>query len=302
MPAASLAIETDGLTRYYGTRRVVGGVSLAVPRGACFGLLGASGAGKTTLLRMVLGQVRPSSGSGWILGHDIVRERQAIRPLVGVAIDPPRAIGRLALRHSLELRAVASSHGDPARVDEVLELTALQTRAAVAVRSITRGERRRLAVAAALLRRPVVLFLDEPAWGLNTAEVAELLRVLDRLNAAGLTIVLTSRLLPEVEQICTHAAILHAGQLLAQGTLAELCAGDDSLLVTAEPLPIVAAVAAHLGYPSQPAGQGALRVAAAPEAAPRLIAALVSAGARVFAVTPQHRSLAQRFPELVEAR
>ncbi|NWF79316.1 MAG: ABC transporter ATP-binding protein [Chloroflexi bacterium] len=302
MPAASLAIETDGLTRYYGTRRVVGGVSLAVPRGACFGLLGASGAGKTTLLRMVLGQVRPSSGSGWILGHDIVRERQAIRPLVGVAIDPPRAIGRLALRHSLELRAVASSHSDPARVDEVLELTALQTRAAVAVRSVTRGERRRLAVAAALLRRPVVLFLDEPAWGLNTAEVAELLRVLDRLNAAGLTIVLTSRLLTVVEQICTHAAILHAGQLLAQGTLAELCAGDDSLLVTAEPLPIVAAVAAHLGYPSQPAGQGALRVAATPEAAPRLIAALVSAGARVFAVTPQHRSLAQRFPELVEAR
>lgn len=301
MPAASLAIETEGLTRYYGARRVVAGVSLVVPRGACFGLLGASGAGKTTLLRMLLGQVRPSSGSGWILGHDIVRERQAIRPLVGVAIDPPRAIGRLSLRQSLELRAIASSHGDPARVDEVLALTGLQQRAALAVRSVAYGERRRLAVAAALLGRPALLFLDEPAWGLNTVEIAELRRVLGSLSAAGLTIVLTSRLLPEVEQICTHAAILHAGQLLAQGPLAELCADDDSLLVAAEPLPIVAAVAAQLGYPTVPAGQGALRVAAAPEAAPRLIAALVSAGARVFAVTPQHRSLAQRFPELVEA-
>ncbi len=302
MPAASLAIETDGLTRYYGTRRVIAGVNLAVPLGACFGLLGASGTGKTTLLRLLLGQVRPSSGSGWILGHDIVRERQAIRPLVGVAIDPPRAIGRLSLRHGLELRAVASSHGDPARVDEVLALTSLQTRAALAVRSVSRGERRRLAVAAALLGRPQVLFLDEPIRGLNAADVVELQRVLERLSAAGLTIVLTSRLLPEVERICTHAAILHAGQLLAQGPLAELCAGDDSLLVAAEPLPIVTAVAAQLGYPTQPAGPGALRVAAAPEAAPRLIAALVSAGARVFAVTPQHRSLAQRFPELVEAR
>lgn len=302
MPAASLAIETEGLTRYYGTHRVVAGVSLAVPPGACFGLLGATGAGKTTLLRMLLGQVRPSSGSGWILGYDIVRERQAIRPLVAIAVDPPRAIGGLSLRQSLKLRAVASSYGDPARVDEALAMTGLHPRATLAVRSVAYGERRRLAVAAALLERPALLFLDEPTRGLTAGDVVELQRVLARLSAAGLTVVLTSRLLPEVERICTHAAILHEGQLLAQGPLAELCAGDDSLLVAAEPLPIVVAVAAHLGYPTVPAGPGALRVAAAPEAAPRLIAALVSAGARVFAVMPQHRSLAQRFPELVEAR
>ncbi len=298
MPATSLAIETNRLTRYDGTRRSVAGVSLAVPSRALLGLLGPPGAGKSTLIRLLAGRARPSSGSGAIFGHDLRRERGAIRALTGVVAAAPPLAGGLSLRANLRLLAMLNGQSAWAPVDATLRRVDLEARAAVRAGEASDAERRRLAVAAALLHQPRLIFLDEPTVDLDPAGVADLHRVLRRLHGEGLTLVLASERVEEVERLCTHVALLREGHLVAHGPIEALLRGEDALLITAEPLPIVAAVAAHFGYDAIPAGQGALRVAAGPEAAPGLIAALVSAGARVFEVTAERRGLAGCLQEL----
>ncbi len=300
MPATPLAIETARLTRYEGTQRSVAGVSLVVPQGVLLGLLGPPGAGKSTLIKLLAGRLRPSSGAGAVLGHDLWRERPAIRARTGVVDAVPPLVGGLSLRANLRLLATFRRHGWAASVDVVLRQVDLAQRADVLAREASCADRWRLAVAAALLHQPRLLFLDEPTLDLDPAGAAAVRQVLRRLHAEGLTVVLASQQVQEVEQLCTHVALLRAGHLLTYGPIETLLAGEDSLLITAEPLPIVAAVAARFGYDATPAGHGVLRIAATPEAAPGLVAALVSAGARVFEVTPQRRSLAQRLPELAE--
>ncbi len=300
MPATSLAIEANRLTRYDGTRRSVADVSLAVPPGVLLGLLGPPGAGKSTLIRLLAGRLRPTSGSGAVLGHDLRRERRAVRALTGVVAAVPPLAGGLSLRANLRLLAMLGGRGACAPVDAALRRVDLEARAAMLARDASNAERWRLAVAAALLHQPRLLFLDEPTVELDPAGVVALHQALRRLHEEGLTVVLASRRVEEVERLCTHAALLHAGHLVDYGPIEALLRGEDALLITAEPLPIVAAVAAHFGYAAVPAGRGALRVAASPEAAPGLIAALVSAGARVFEVTAERRGLAQRLPELEE--
>lgn len=298
MPATSLAIETNRLTRYDGTRRSVAGVSLAVPSGALLGLLGPPGAGKSTLIRLLAGRLRPSSGSGAIFGHDLRRERGAIRALTGVVAAAPPLAGGLSLRANLRLLAMLNGQGAWAPVDATLRRVGLAARTAVLAGEASEAERRRLAIAAALLGQPRLLLLDEPTVDLDPAGVADVHRVLRGLHREGLTLALASKRVEEVERLCTHVALLREGHLLAHGPIEALLRGEDALLITAEPLPIVAAVAAHFGYDAVPAGHGALRVAASPEAAPGLIGALVSAGARVFEVTPERRGLGQHLPEL----
>ncbi|MGQ9927208.1 MAG: ABC transporter ATP-binding protein [Chloroflexaceae bacterium] len=298
MPVTLLAIEAHRLTRYDGTRHSLAGVSLAVPPGALLGLLGPPRAGKSTLMRLLAGRLPPSSGSGAVFGHDLRRERRAIRALTGVvAAIPPLASG-LSLRANLRLLAILSGQSACTPVDAALRRVDLEARAAVLARDASNAERWRLAMAAALLHQPRLLFLDEPTVELDSAGVLVLHQVLRRLREEGLTIVLASQRLEEVERLCTHVALLHAGHLVAYGPLDALLRGEDALLITAEPLPIVAAVAAHFGYNAVPMGRRAMRIAASPEAAPRLVAALVSAGARVFEVTAERRGLAQPLPAL----
>ncbi|MCS6881459.1 MAG: ABC transporter ATP-binding protein [Oscillochloridaceae bacterium] len=298
MPATSLAIETSRLTRYDGLRRSVASVSLAVPAGALLGLLGPPGAGKSTLIRLLAGRLCPASGRGAIFGHDLRRERRAVRALTSVVTAVPPLIGSLSLRANLRLLAVLRGQGAAAPVDMALRRVDLEARAGAPAREAANAERWRLAIAAALLHRPRLLFLDEPTVDLDPAGVAALHRVLRGLHGEGLTLALASQRVEEVERLCTHVALLREGHLLAYGPIEDFLRGEDALLITAEPLPIVAAVAAHFGYEALPAGRGALRVAAGPEAAPGLIAALVSAGARVFEVTAERRGLARCLPEL----
>jgi ABC-type multidrug transport system ATPase subunit len=298
VPAPPLAIETRELTKCYGARRAVDRLSLAVPRGSVFGLLGPAGAGKTTALRLLAGRLRPSSGGGSILGHDLLRERAAFLPRVAAVPARPAFYQLLSARDNL--RALA--RGNPARrarVDGLLALVGLGEQAELRLRACPPGARRRLALAAALLDAPDLLLLDEPTRGLAPAEAAAIHDLIRRLGAAGLTILLATTAPPEVAELCSGVGLLSHGRLLAQGPVESLFADRPTLLVEAEPLPILVVVAERMGLAPAPAGPRARRVEAPPELAPRLVSALVSAGASVYQVTPERRSLEQQLHELL---
>lgn len=297
--AAPLVIETFGLSRRFGVTRAVESLSLAVPAGSIFGLLGPAGAGKTTTLAMLRGRLRPSAGGGRVLGHDIVYERAALRRSVGAVDTAPAFYNLLSAGANLRLLARPRPVSD-SRVGELLQLAGLTVQAGRAVRSFSLGMRRRLALAAALLGRPALLLVDEPTTGLDPAEGALIGRLLVELHAAGHTIVIASRELAGMAQLCTDVAIMQSGRLLTAGPARTLLVDRAALLVEAEPLPLITAVAERMGLAVAPVGPRTVAVQATPEQAPRLVAALVHAGASVFGVTPQRQTLEERFLALAE--
>jgi ABC-type multidrug transport system ATPase subunit len=298
MDTPSLAIATFGLTKDYGTRRAVDNISLAIPPGGVFGFLGPNGAGKTTTIRMLLGLIRPSGGSGSILGHDIVGEQAKILPRVGAIVESPAFYPYMSGRDNLRVLARTAGHEDARRIGEVLELVDLASRAGDKVKTYSLGMKQRLAIAAALLNDPQVIFLDEPTNGLDPAGTVEIRELIRRLGADGRTIFLSSHLLHEVEQVANEVAIIDKGKLVTQGYVADMTRQGGSLLVEAEPLPIVRQVAERLGAASEARGERSTELRLAPERAPDLVAALVQAGVQVFQVTPQRSSLEQLFLSL----
>lgn len=298
MPHSTLAIETFDLSRHFGMRRAVHEINLAVPEGATFGFLGPNGAGKTTTIRMLLGLLRPTSGSGRILGHDIVRERAAILPQVGAIVEAPAFYPYLSGQDNLRVLMQTAGNLDRRRIDEVLALVDLSQRASERVKRYSLGMKQRLAIAAALLNHPRVLFLDEPTNGLDPAGTVEMRELIRRLARAGHTIFLTSHLLHEVEQVCTDVVIINKGRVVTQGRITDLVQGGATLLVRAEPLSILQAVAERLDAQPQVMGAQTATLSLAPERAPELVVALVNAGVSIYQITPQHSSLEQRFLEL----
>jgi ABC-type multidrug transport system ATPase subunit len=286
------------LTKDYGTRRAVDNISLAIPPGGVFGFLGPNGAGKTTTIRMLLGLIRPSGGSGSILGHDIVGEQAKILPRVGAIVESPAFYPYMSGRDNLRVLARTAGHEDARRIGEVLELVDLASRAGDKVKTYSLGMKQRLAIAAALLNDPQVIFLDEPTNGLDPAGTVEIRELIRRLGADGRTIFLSSHLLHEVEQVANEVAIIDKGKLVTQGYVADMTRQGGSLLVEAEPLPIVRQVAERLGAASEARGERSTELRLAPERAPDLVAALVQAGVQVFQVTPQRSSLEQLFLSL----
>lgn len=298
MPNQSLAIETFGLSKQFGARRAVDNISLAIPQGAVFGFLGPNGAGKTTTIRMLLGLIRPTSGGGRILGHDIAAEQAAILPHVGAIVESPAFYPYLSGRDNLRALARAGGYERAPRIAEVLDLVDLGERAGDKVKTYSLGMKQRLAIAAALLNNPKIIFLDEPTNGLDPAGTVEIRELIRRLGASGHTIFLSSHLLHEVEQVCAEVAIIDRGRLVTQGTVAELTQHSATLLVEADPLPIVRQVAERMGARAEERGPRSATIDLAPERAPELTAALVNAGAQVFQVTPQRSSLEQLFLQL----
>lgn len=303
MPVAndSPAIETFGLSRRFGAQVAVENLDLHVARGRIFGLLGPEGAGKTTTIRMLLGLLRPSAGGGRVLGLDIVREGAAIRGRVGTMLGTPAFYQYMSGHNNLRLLVGGIGRSGYARVVAALAAVGLDERGADRVRSYTPGMRRRLALAAALIGRPELLILDEPAAGLDPAEAAEIRNLIRALGSAGLTIFLSSRQPHEVEQICDEAAIIGRGRLMIQAEVRDLI-GRAGLLVEAEPLPLVRAVIDSLGLEAHPAGPRSLCLKLDPAEAPRLVAALVHAGAQVHQVTPQRLRSEEQLRALAEAR
>ena len=298
MQAQPFAIEMAGLTKQFGRHRAVDNLSLAVRPGSVFGFLGPNGAGKTTTIRMLLGLIRPTQGSGRILGRDIASERAAILPHVGAIVESPAFYPILSGRDNLRTFARTAGNEDTRTIARVLEQVGLSSRANDPVRTYSLGMKQRLAIAAALLNNPQIIFLDEPTNGLDPAGTVEIRELIGQLGASGHTIFLSSHLLHEVEQVCDEVAIISHGKLVAQGRVADLLKRDASLLIEAEPLATVQEVVAHFGVTPQISGPRTLTVALPPERTPELLKSLILAGAGVYQVTPQRASLEHLFLEL----
>ena len=232
-PESQCAVATQGLTKRFGDRTVVAGLDLAIPSGSVCGLIGPNGAGKTTTIRMLLGLVRPTSGRGTVLGHPLT-EPAGYLARVGALIESPSFYPTLSGRANLKVLARLGG-ADDSMIGTVLDRVGLADRAGDAYRTYSLGMKQRLGIAAALLPEPSLLVLDEPGNGLDPAGIVEIRALLRSLSDTGITIVVSSHLLAEVEHVCDHLVTIAAGQIVFQGAVADLLNSHDSeLLARAE--------------------------------------------------------------------
>lgn len=251
-PAAELSIETTGLTKRFGQQMAVDGVDLAVPKGAVFGFLGPNGSGKTTTIRLLLGLATATGGSMRVLGEEMPGKLNDVLPRVGALVEGPAFYPFLSGAANLRRMDAADPYGAGAtrraRVHSALERVGLTHAADKLVRAYSLGMKQRLGIANALLARRELLVLDEPTNGLDPQGTREVRSLVRSLAADGATVFVSSHLLAEVEQICTHAAIMSAGRLVAQGTLTELRGAGQARIRVLTPDPGTAAqVLAGLG-------------------------------------------------------
>ena len=302
---SDLVIETEGLAKSFGNQVAVAGVDLRIPRGSAFGYLGPNGAGKTTLIRMLLGLTQPSAGSMRVLGRPMPRERAQALAKVGAIVEEPGFHKHLSGRENLWAAAAAREPEAHGRIDSVLERVGLTDRADDRVGTYSQGMRQRLGIARCLLSDPEVLILDEPTNGLDPGGIQEFRMLVRSWIAVGRTVVLSSHLLDEVEKICDHIAIVDRGKIVAQGSLAELSAGDDGAITIGCDDPHAARLAIDGSIPVQEVEEisGGLRLLLKPEApleetAARLNGQLVGAGIKVHRLEPTRVSLEHRFLEI----
>lgn len=219
-------IAAQGVIKRYGDVAAVDGVDLTVRTGDIYGFLGPNGAGKTTTLRMLLSLIRPDGGSIQLFGRDLAVD--PVRALAGVAgtIEEPRLYDYLSGRRNLELLAAFDRQGVGRRaIDEALEQVELGDRAGDRVGEYSQGMRQRLGIASCLVRRPRLLILDEPDIGVDPAGLRFIRDLLERLSAERITILLSSHLLAEVQEVCTRVAVINAGRIAYEGAVADLEAG-----------------------------------------------------------------------------
>src|SRR5699024_10679252 len=306
------AIETHGLTKRFGHQLAVNELDLSVPAGSVYGFLGPNGSGKTTTIRMLLGLAAATSGNARVLGRDAPAGLQQALPRVGALIEGPAFYPFLSGVANLRRLDAADPHA-PARtrsrrVAEALERVGLARAAKKKVRAYSLGMKQRLGIAAALLAPRDLLVLDEPTNGLDPQGTREVRALIQSLAAGGTTVFVSSHLLAEVEQICTHAAVMHLGLLRTQGTLGELrAAGQESVWLRTPDRGLATAALTRLGLeakPHTPAPAGATsaelvastnRQAPAPE---DVVAALVHAGVRVQGFQVRRPSLEELFVAL----
>ena len=222
------AIDTTAVTRRFGDFTAVDNVNLRVDAGQFFGFLGPNGAGKSTTIKMLTGLLAPTSGSIRILGEDMSSNSPAIKRQIGVVPEGMALFGRLTAQEYL--RFVGRMYGldrDTAmqRTQELLDFMQLADEQKKLITDFSHGMQKKLAMAAAVIHGPRVLFLDEPFEGVDAVAAGTLKAMLQRMIARGATVFLTSHVLEIVERLCTHIAIIHRGQLVAQGSLEELRAG-----------------------------------------------------------------------------
>jgi len=293
----ALPISTGGLVKRYGDIVAVNGVDLTVERGDVFGYLGPNGAGKTTLLRILLGLIRPTSGTAKLFGLDPLVD--GIRALEGVAgfVEGPRFYSYLSGRKNLELLADYDGDGARSRIDGVLELVELRDRAKDRVGGYSHGMRQRLGIAASLLRQPRLLLLDEPTTGLDPAGMRDMRDLVRRLAGEGITILLSSHLLNEVEELCNRVAIIRKGSIVYEGPLQELLAtaATGYRLRATDPERARVVLLSRQGVGGVSLGEGQLRFTADEEAVARAAIALGQARIGITALIPETASLEELF-------
>jgi ABC-type multidrug transport system ATPase subunit len=292
-----LLVETCGLTKRYGNGiTAVDDLDLTIERGEVYGFLGPNGAGKTTTLRMLLGLIKPSSGTATVLGEEPGAPTGLAR--VGALVESPAFYPYLSGRDNLRVMARYSGVA-LSRVEEVLRQVELSGRADDKFKKYSLGMKQRLGVATALLKDPELLVLDEPANGLDPKGMADMRAIIRKVRGEGKTVLLSSHLLGEVEQICDRIGVILKGKLVAERTMEELRGREGGLLVRAEPLEEAERVVRNLPRIEEArVVDEMLQLTVDPARAAEINAGLVNAGVRVSELRPVERSLEEMFLEL----
>ncbi len=296
-----LPVEARGLVKRYGELSAVDQVDLTVETGDVYGYLGPNGAGKTTSLRMLLGLIRPTGGTALLFGRDpLVSGRRALEGVAGF-VEAPRFYPYMSGRRNLQLCAAYDGGDAHTRIDRVLDEVDLLDRARDRVGNYSHGMKQRLGIAAALLRSPRLLILDEPNTGLDPAGMRDMKLLLRRLSDDGITVLLSSHQMGDVEELCNRVAIIDHGRILYEGDVVSLkhTLGVSYRLTASNPEQAFR-VGRSLGLDDLTLEGEQLRFAADPEMVERFVAALVGAGVGVRALVPQEASLEELFFQLTE--
>ena len=296
------AVEARGLLKRYGPVTAVDHVDLTVRAGDVYGYLGPNGAGKTTSLRMLLGLIRPDAGSAKLFGRDPLLE--GARALDGVAgfVEAPRFYPYLTGRKNLELVAALDGGDASERIDDALHTVDLHTRSHDKVGGYSHGMKQRLGIAGALLRDPRLLLLDEPTTGLDPAGMRDMRALVHRLAEDGLTVLLSSHLMDEVEDLCDRVAIVARGRVVYEGALDELIAGTAGRydLRTTDDGAAAAIARRAEGIDDVTAAAGGLSLAGDERAVAALTLELAQAGIGLRALVPRTATLEELFFRMTE--
>jgi ABC-2 type transport system ATP-binding protein len=298
-------IEVEGLQKDYrrlrGGRTVaVAGLDLSVPEGGVFGFLGPNGAGKTTTIRCLLGLVAASSGRIRLLGAEVPRGLPSVIGRVGSIVETPTLFPRFTGRRNLEILGQIQGVG-PGSVAEVLGTVGLADRADDRVRTYSLGMKQRLGIAAALLKDPTMLILDEPANGLDPAGIVEVRELVRRLGSQGRTVFISSHILSEIQHMADRVAILARGRLVKEGPVREVLArgGAEGLIIKVDDLPAAARALAETGIVAT-VGNDALHVRLHAGEASRVTRALAERGLYLSEIRPDEVDLETVFLELTK--
>jgi|SRR5947209_7994921 len=296
-----LAVETDGLTKAYGPLLAVDHLDLRVERGEIFGFLGPNGAGKTTTMRMLLGLVRPTAGSARMLDMDVAAQLPAILARTGSIIENPTFYPYLSGRDNLRMLARVTGVDDD-RIPPLLDLVDLAGAARRKFKTYSLGMKQRLAVAAALLTGPDLLILDEPANGLDPAGIVEMRELMHRLKDEGRTVVVSSHVLHEIEQVCDRIMILVHGKVVVQGRVHDLLGRDRRILVRIDRAGEAEALLARIPWIEDVQREGnELRLAAPLERSAEINALLARQELYAAEIKAEEQSLEQYFLDVTEA-
>ncbi len=294
------AVATHGLTKRFRQQVAVNAVDLLVPRGAVYGFLGPNGSGKTTTIRMLLGLIRPTAGRRRLLGRAMPDHAGDVLPRVGSLVEGPAFHPYLSARANLVRLDCVDRHADPAttkvRVDGALDRVGLLAAADKKYRAYSLGMRQRLAIAGALLEPRELLVLDEPTNGLDPQGTREVRHLISSLADDGATVLVSSHLLSEVEQVCTHIGVMHVGTLLAQGPIAQVRAvGEVRARVISDRAQDAARVLRGLGLSDVALEPGMATATLGTLAPDKVVMALVHEGVPVSGFAVERPSLEDLF-------
>lgn len=300
---AGPAVETVGLTKRFGQQVAVDGIAMSVPQGSVYGFLGPNGSGKTTTIRMLLGLVEPTAGRRSLLGLPMPHGAGNALPRVGSLVEGPAFHPYLSGRSNLARLDAADLLADPRtagrRIDAALDRVGLLAAAGKRYRAYSLGMRQRLAIAAALLAPRDLLVLDEPTNGLDPQGTREVRSLIGSLASDGTTVLVSSHLLAEVEQICTHLGVMREGRLVAQGTVAEVRGTGPAVVRVQTRQPEAAArVLDELGVEQVTRGAGEVHGIPGDLEPEKIVAALVHAGVGIQGFSVARSSLEDLFVAL----
>jgi len=294
-------VKTEHLTKMFGKLVAVDDLNLEIHRGEIFGFLGPNGSGKTTTIGMLLGLVKPSAGRIEIFAQDITNSLTAILPRIGVVMDKPGLYPYLSGKDNLSILARIRGETNHERIEEVLNLVGLASRAKDKFQTYSQGMKQRLSIAGALLNHPEFLILDEPTNGLDPAGMKEIRELIKSLGKEGTTIFLSSHLLHEVELVCDHLAIVKEGKVIAQGETSRLLQRGGVLQLKVTDTDKAVAILKSVDWISAVTRENdTIQVTAPPERTPEISALLAKNDVFVSEMKSKESTLESFFLEVTE--